>query len=398
MRLLIIDNDADFRRRFSGFIASGCSDIAITVGDEEAMDAAALQGADHIICDENVSENVISEVLGSGIRCTFLLGNDENISGNESSPDNIKKYMFSAAAAIADTAVKADGVYKFQSAVNIINSIPEIRDQAAFLGLMPDLRSSMSVMCVSGMTGGCGRTSFALALARMLRQKTGEGVLMIGMSQMTDIYNYFTDTGISGSADINLLLLNYASGSRVNASAYLISDDYGVSCIRPPRDGMSDLTSLTAEELAGFISYIRAWNIFGAVIFDMDGRFDERSRYLYKNADIIYALHDDRRCPFGVEEIWREWLAHETKEESSDGAGTGLGAERICRILNFDMSGGAVNRIFFDEESLKTEKIYDFCLPADPDSFFVKNGRADISMSGAFAAAVGHVYKELKKQ
>lgn len=380
--MLIIDNDADFRRRFSQFIASGCSDIAITVGGEENADAALFQGADHVIFDEKVSESVISEVLKSGVRCTMMRGSEEK----EAAADFMAAVT---AAAGPDVEVKADSVFKFQSVVNIIRSIPEMRDSAAFFGLMPEMRGSMSVICVSGMTGGCGRTSFSLALARMIRQKTGEGVLVIGVSQMTDMYNYFTDTGISGSADMNLLLLNYASGSRVNASAYLLSDDYGVSCIRPPHDGMSDFTSLTAEELAGFISYIRAWNIFGAVIFDMDGRFDERSGCLYENADIVYTIHDDRRCPFGAEDIWRDWLRRESG---------GHGAEKICSVLNYDLSGGAVNRIFFDEDSMRSEKMYDFCLPADPDSFFLKNGKADISMSGAFAAAMENIYREMKRQ
>ena len=56
-----------------------------------------------------------------------------------------------------------------------------------------------------------------------------------------------------------------------------------------------------------------------------------------------------------------------------------------------------MNRIFFDEESLRSEKIYDYCLPADPDSFFINNGRADISMSGAYAAAVDSVCRGMAR-
>ena len=372
LRLLIIDNDADFRRRFSGYIASACSDIAITVGGEEAAKDAVMQGADHIICYEDVSAEALSAVISSGVRCTVL---------RESEEQGAQKHH-----KINENTPRSDNVLKFQRADSILRSIPELYELAALSGSFDDARSGMSVICVSGMTGGSGRTSFSLALARLLRQKSGEGVLVIGTAQMTDIYNYFTDAGAPQSADINLLLLNYASGARADPSVYLINDEYGVSCIRPSADGMSDLSSMTADELSGFIEYVRGWNIFGTVIFDMDGRFDERSRCLYAGADVIYALHDDRRCPFGSEEIWREWLDREAGADN-----------KIRRILNYDMSGGAVNRIFFDEESLRSEKIYDHCLPADPDSFFINNGRADISMSGAYAAAVDSVCRGMAR-
>ncbi len=375
MRLLIIDNDADFRRRFSGYIASGCSDVSITVGGEEAARSEVMQGADHIICDENISAQALTDVIASGVRCTLLCSSRE-LAGE-------RHYTTSS-----ESLLKNDNVFKFQSAADIIRSVPELYEQAAVSGYFNDTGRGMSVICVSGMTGGCGRTSFSLALARLIRQKSGEGVLVTGTAQMTDLYDYFNDIAAPGSADMDLLLLNYASGARTDPAAYLINDEYGVSCIRPAADGISDLSSMTAEELAGFIAYIRSWNIFGTVIFDMDGRFDERSKCIYESADVIYTLHDDRRCPFGTEEIWREWLAREAGADAD---------KRICSILNYDMSGGAVDRIFYDEGSLRSERLYSYCLPADPDSFFMKDGRADVSMSGAYAAAVDSVRRGMAR-
>lgn len=376
---MIIDNDVDFRRRFSGYIASGCGGIAITVGGEEAAEDTVMQGADHIICDENISAEALTAVTGSGVRCTLLRG------GTPDAGRTIEKSAGNAAEQ------EHHEVFKFQSAADIIRAIPELYEQAAVSGFMSDARGGMSVICVTGMTGGCGRTSFSMTLARLLRQKKGENVLVIGTAQMTDLYNYFSDkASSSGGADMDLLLLNYASGVRVDPSAYLISDEYGVSCVRSSPDGASDFLSMTAEELAGFISYIRGWNIFGAVIFDMDGRFDERSRCLYESADAIYAIHDDRRCPFGAEDIWRDRLAREAGTEGDT-------SKNINYILNYDMSGGAVNRIFYDEESLRSEKLYDSCLPADPDSFFIKDGRADVSMSGPYAAAVDGICRRMAR-
>ena len=374
--MLIIDNDADFRRRFSGYIASGCSDVSITVGGEESVRNEMMQGMDHIICDEGISAQSLAAVTSSGIRCTVLRSSEDECDQHHYEPDD------------QEAALKNDNVFKFRSAADIIRSIPELYEQAAVSGFINDAGSVMSVVCVSGMTGGCGRTSFSIALSRLIRQKTGEGVLVISMGQMSDIYNYFKDTAAPDSADMNLLLLNYASGSSTDPAAYLINDEYGISYIRPSVDGISDLSSMTSAELSGFLSYIRSWNIFGTVIFDMDGRFDERSSCLYESADIIYALHDDRRCPFGAEEIWREWLARE--------AGVN-GQNRIYYILNYDMSGGAVNRIFYDEGSLRSEKIYTYCLPADPESFYIKDGRADVSMSGAYAAAVDSVRRGMAR-
>jgi hypothetical protein len=361
MRLLILDNDKDFRRRFSGYIAGGCSDISITVGgDDDSLDMM-LQGIDHVIYDESVSDSAMSCIKGSGVRSTMLTGDEE-----------VKKTMIS------------DGmncVFKYQSAYGIVRGIPDICEQLTLSGGITDLKEDMSVICVSGFSGGCGRTSFSLALARMIRQKTGEGVLVINTSPMSDLYNYFSDINYAKGADMNLLLLNFASGSRVNSSAYMMNDSYGVSCIRPPADYMSDFSSLTADEISGFTEYIREWNVFSTVIFDMDGSIDERSLRLCEQADSLFIIHDDRRHPSGVEDIWLEKIM-----SAND-------PDKVYRILNYDISGGAVDRIFFDEESLRTETLYDYCLPADPDSFFMREGCADISMSGAFAAAVGAVYK-----
>lgn len=355
MRLLIIDYDADFRRRLSAYIAARCSDISITVCSVDALDSSVLQSADHVICDERSADEITDLIYDIG-RSVTILAWDEDVHAKKAPASAVR-------------------VFKFQSAYGLVSSIPCISERMS-ISRRPDAGGAMRVIAVSGMTGGCGRTTFSLTLARMLRQKTGEGVLVISAEQMSDIYDYFTDEAKNSKADLNLLLLSYASGAQTDASRYIINDSCGVSCFRPPADRLSDLAYLTAAELAGFISYIEKWNIFGTVIFDCGCGFEGRYVSIYENADIVFMMHDDRRHPFGTEEAWRSRL-----EEL-------VGGCTLKRILNFDISGGYVDRIFLEDDSLRARKVYDQCLPADPDSFFIKNGRADISMSGAYASAV----------
>lgn len=364
MRLMIVDNDGDFRRRFSGYIASGCRDVSITAGGEEDGMEQLFPSQDLILCDEKVSLPFREALLASGTRCRWLMRAQDEGGMFQGDPS---------------------GIYKYQSACEILRSIPELYEQAAVAGLFARQPKQSLLIGVSGFSGGCGRTSFAVTLGRLLRQRTGQGVLLLSMKPVSDLYDYFPQDTRS-AADMNLLLLNYASATRVNAGAFLISDAFGVSVIRPPAHLVSDAASLSAAELQGFLSYVGQWNQFQTIIIDMEELLDEAHRSIYEKADHIFVIHDDRRHPAGVEEEWFQKVR--------DAAGE----TPVRRILNYDDSGAVAERIFFDEESLRPEKLWDSFLPVDPDSFFLKDGRNEISMSGAFSAAVSAICKGLMQE
>lgn len=364
MRLMIVDNDGDFRRRFSGYIASGCSNVSITACDEGDGVGLLAQPYDLILCDDGVSPRFRQALLASEKNCRWLSRSQEESAGGRDS---------------------CTGIYKYQSAGGILRSIPELWEKSVMTGLFADSGERHTLIAVSGFSGGCGRTAFAVALGRLVRQKTGQGVLILSMKPVSDLYDYFPADS-RPSADINLLLLNYASGTSVNSGAFVITDSYGVSVIRPPSQQGSDLPFLSAAELQGFLSYIREWNCFQTVILDMEELLNEAHCSVYEKADHIFLLHDDRRFRSGAEEAWVAKVC------------AAAGKTPVRRILNFDPGGDFEERIFFDEESLNQDKPWDFVLPVDPDSFYAQEGRIEISLSGAFCAGVSTICKGMMRE
>ena len=365
IRLLIIDEDVDFRRRFSGCLAAGCRDISITAAGGEGLEDLISQGADYIIFDEMISESLKDSIMNSGISGTELCweeGRDRKVFSSEDS--------------------QVTGVYKFQEVTGIIKAISPVYDLAAGWSLLSEASDRVRTYGIAGFTGGCGRTSLAVSMARLIRQKTGQGVVIVSTAPESDLYNYFPPPEGDAGADINLLLLNYISGQRVKSSSFIINDQYNVSTLRPSAGRASDLAGLGAEEFKGFIEYIKEWNIFGTVIIDMDNAPGERNSGIFDICDEIFVIHDDRRHPEGAEIKWLERNFGNMDEK------------RIHRILNYDVSGELFNAIFCVEEESGALS-YEGRLSADPDSFFIKDGICDISMSGQFAAGVDTVCRRL---
>lgn len=391
MRVLMIDDDNDFRKRFSGYIAACCRDVSITACGEDSEYETMLQSADIIIADDSVSEKARSIISDSDCDIVFLT--DTNLLQNAESHDLHGSNDYSAdytdmdkygilAKDIKHKRIRY--VFKYQSAAMIIKSIPslwELRTETQEAAVSGE---KLTIACVTGFSGGSGKTSFSLIAARLVKEKTHKGVLLIGTDCISDISDYFYGSSTESSSDMNLLLLNYASSISAEISDFLITDRYGVSCIRNPSDGISDFSSLSADDTEGFLKYINSWNLFGTVIFDMDHSSNERNRSILKNADVIFVMCDSRRPIFNEGSAEDKWM--KTLYDSG-------GKSKIIRINNFDISSDSLSGVSNYDEFFKNEEITEYRLPMEKKGIMKNDYHYDINMSGRFAAAAGDLIR-----
>ncbi len=351
INVLLMDNDQDFRKRFSAYVAAYCSHISLTLTDGTAggnLPEWLEKDPDLILVD---AESGLAEKLaaaGLGGRTVVLLPKEP---GGKSVDEQGVRYIF-----------------KYISASALISSIPEMAAGFGQVKICRKNADALMMAAVTGYYGGCGRTGFSIALAKMNRILRERTALVISTEKFPDIDDYFPNrTGFV--SDSNLLLLNHLSGLSPEPARFLLEDECGIFALAPPSDGPSDINDLTEEDMEGFLQRIRNWELFDSVIVDTGCGDHRLDRFIFNNADYVFVLHDRRRMPGRSERRWLDKL-YQSIERTP-----------VIHVHNF-------SRLFEG-----VEKTGSFELPDDPASFIRKNGYTEILPEGKYAEGINRILK-----
>lgn len=366
MNVLLIDSDSDFRRRFSASMAASLNDIVFTsVADISESDLTEGPGgavdADVILVDSE--SDAVEELKKAGLadRTVIFLRDDSGM-----------------------PSVRSDGVrcvYKYQRVSSIVSLVSELAD-ATFV--TPALRAAgrMEVLCVTGFSGGCGRTSFSVMLARLMHRMHDKSVVILPVEKLSDINDYFPHSGIK--SDINLMLLNFASGMKIAPQRFTGRDSCGVNAFIMPDRGGSDITDLSRADVGRLISMIAGWEMFDGLILDLSPQAGTAAGEFMRMSDRIFVLHDSRRSSRHSERLWQEHALADVET-------------RTVHVDNMVADGHGSGDIFIDEEREKDTAATRgmVSIPYDPDSFFSRDGAADISMVGEFSRFVAGIVERI---
>lgn len=362
MNVLLVDEDDDFRKRFGTYLADSLNGIMLTSVsslNESSGGIRNAEEADIILMDEE--SDGIEQLKKTGLAERIVLFG----SAEEKGP-----------------AVRSDGircVFKYQKASSIISSIAELSD-AAVAARSSGSKTGLEVICVTGFPGGCGRTAFSMMLARFLRRSMSRSSVILPVERYGNSNDFFHH--VEMKSDINLMLLNFASGFRLAPQRFIAEDEYGVSAFVMPETAC-DITDLSQDEPGRLLDTIRDWGFFDTVILDVTPQVDPVSRAFISLADRVFVLHDQRR---GIHQSERAWIEHLDSVCS-----TGL-----YHVMNMVSADGLNSGIFLEDEDRGAPDLDIICrIPYDPGSFYMKEGVADISMSGGFARAVGAVTERI---
>ena len=362
MNVLLVDEDDDFRKRFGAYLAENLNGIMLTSIsslEERQGGIHCAEEADVILMDADVTG--IDGLKKNGLAGRVVLLD----SGEEKGPS-----------------VRSDGircVFKYQKASSIISSVAELSDAAV---AVPAVRSEgkAEVICVTGFPGGCGRTSFVMMCARFLRRSKSRSSVILPVERYGNSNDYFHH--VEMKSDLNLMLLNFASGFRLAPQRFIVEDEYGVSAFVMPGTAC-DITDLSQDEAGRLLDTIAGWGFFDTIILDVDPQVDPVSRAFARLADRVFVLHDQRR---GVHQSEQAWLSH---------LDSVCGVE-LQHVMNMVSADGLNSGIFLEDEDHLALDLDVICrIPYDPGSFFMKEGAADISMSGGFARAVAAVVERI---
>ena len=119
----------------------------------------------------------------------------------------------------------------------------------------------------------------------------------------------------------------------------------------------------------------------------MGNYLNDTSSYLYETSDLIFSLtNQDEKSKLNAE-YWENLIYKYS------------GNKKFIRIENFVGKKNENLKIFLDDEGesdIPSNK-YFYQLPYDPDSFYMHEGRNDISLMGRYGAAVDKLMKEAVK-
>ena len=362
MNVLLIDRDEDYRARFGSFLAENLSGLILTSAEDlepVRNDPRKLENVRLILAEEDPE---ILEIL----KREDVLEKTVLLVSREESPD-----------------MKSDGirrVFKYQRASSIISSVVELADAAVTVPVS-EFRGKMRIIGVTGFPGGCGKTSFSMMYARLLRRSMGKSPVILPVGREGNLNDYFRQAKVK--SDLNLLLLNFTSGFRVTPQRFIAEDEYGVSAFVLPEQTSCDIADLSREEIPGLLEMIAEWGFFDTLILDISPQVEPAGRAFLRAADRVVVLHDYRRGIHRSEQIWLEELV------------SACGTELI-HVMNMVSSDRVTGEIFVEEKSDRMELSDVAChIPYDAGSFFFKEGAADLSMSGSFARSVASVAERM---
>ena len=367
MNVLYLDGDEEFRERFSSYIASEVEGLVITTGsgneDEKLLEAILEKepdGYDLILADESAKVPDRFKKLEYRSKTVVLTADDRR---NMSAGNDGVRFVF-----------------KYQRVSSLISSVPELAAAAASAVHMRT-ENGMEIVLVTGYGGGCGRTSFALMYARLLKRMAGRSALILSAERTSDINDYFRVS--KDRSDINLLLLNFSSGISVLPQRFIAMDDYGASAFVMPEDAVSDFGDLSPDMMLKFTEMIGEWKMFDTLIVDMNSQLSGVCAPVVKAADRVFIVHSALKKTHRSERAWSDLIAE-------------LCGGEVRHVLNFSSAAGESNEIFVDE-SAEQDNDYGFScvIPSDPESFFIREGCAEISMTGGFSQAVGSIVDEV---
>ena len=279
VRIMILDDDKDFKYRFIHYVVNACKNVSIYTLEE-----AEVLAMDNISLKNNLK------------KCTVLVA-DEILNKRLSHFYEKEQFIYicltqNNCTHITEMESKIQYIYKYQDASVILARIINICSIQNIEIKRNQSSEKLSIITVTGASGGVGKTALCLTFARLRRQLGRRNPLIIDMRSMSDHYVYFPQTEISEQEDLNFLLLDEERGTS-NPEKYILRDKYGVAEFIMPQEHRSDITELNREEMRKFLERIQEWCIFDLVIFEM-GNFlneDRKSTRLNSSHPVIsYAV------------------------------------------------------------------------------------------------------------
>ncbi len=370
VKLLFVGSDDDFRKRFIRYMINDCRNVSIfsmnvekfrTEVRSRRMDPSQF---DVILADEELLDG---ETVAADDICIIILTESE--CGEGSGEARYRR------------------IWRYQSASAILSGILGACSEYGISIRRSRSNGSFSIVTVTSASGGAGKTSLCLSLARIRRQYTRHNPLVIDMRSLSDHYRFFPEKEKRESVGINELLMDPERCAE-SPEQYIVRDRYGVAEFAASEEIKSDIISLDREGMACLLKMIENWGLFDMLVFEMDGRIDDASAFLYGESDCILSMTDERRNRDSeVADRWDNMISRYS------------GNGKIVRISNF--SGfDKQDEISFGDDSgseVSGEQRGVFRIPYDPDSFYRSDGHEEISLLGKYGASVSRLVKEAVK-
>ena len=231
-----------------------------------------------------------------------------------------------------------------------------------------------------------GKTSVSLMISRLLQQKKSRSVLIVSTSLLCSMRKYFPVESVQQQRTLNEYIYHLFAEERPERSltSYMIRDRFGVSSFYTERE-INELASLDDGEMARFVESLEASREYDIVIFDLDNSNDKVTGTIASKSDFLIVLSPPES---EGEDMTEYWISNIVKN-------SGGRHGEIVRITNMEGYGGGGILFYEEGEEYMGSRKEKMSIPYDPHSFYRAEGMKQISMTGAFAAAVDRIIEEV---
>lgn len=278
-------------------------------------------------------------------------------------------------------------IYKFVSATKLVVHINSMVSAHQEGGKIKTDDSHFFVISVTSSAGGAGKTSLSLMISRLLQQKKNRSVLIVSTSLICNVRKYFPMDSARQCRTLNEYIYHLFAQDRPEKSltSYMVHDRFGVSSFYTEQE-INELASLDAGEMERFMESLRDSFTYDIVVFDLDNSNDGVTGLIASKSDLLFVLSPPEND--GAETETDFWISNIVRNSGGEHG-------EIIRVTN--MEGYDGEEILFYEDKTEAERCRtgQLSIPYDPRSFYRAEGVRQISMTGAFAAAVDRIIEEV---
>ncbi len=376
----LIDDDDWFREMFSQYMMCSCRNVTMSSEDFESWkndfhtrDSMPEARYDLYIFGSADLNLIFQEcVMAVASKSVFLCEREEDI------------------LQLKEKLPASEPIFKYTSASKIVMHINFFLSEHQLGRNLLSEKSPFFVISITSCCGGAGKTSLSLTIARMIRQKKNRSALVVSVSMLYDLRRYFSMQSGKKYKTVNEYIYHLFAGDHPETSldSYLVKDKFGVFTFNMP-GGINELSLLSVTEMERFIDSLCFSEIFDVIILDLDNSNDEITGLIAEKSDLMFVLSSADRDGGELAEEWKEYILKNTSGEAD--------ADIIKVVINME-GYGQDELYFFDGDGGIQENRADgnlLHLPYDPHSFYFADGCRQISMTGAFAASVDGILKEV---
>ncbi|MEG2199330.1 MAG: hypothetical protein RRY25_03485, partial [Anaerovorax sp.] len=254
-------------------------------------------------------------------------------------------------------------------------------------------RKKTKIIGFYGASGGCGKTSLTIGVAKQLSRYENQKVLYLSLEEFESTQTYFTEHFQENGRNISHYLYYAFHREKESvasfAESFMGTDSYGVDFFKPC-GSHNELTTLNCEELYKFFNGLMKYGIYDYILLDFQSMARDETMYLMTCCEKMVLIQE---ASFLSKMKTEKFISYVCKEQEN------FSEENLIRVKNkvkpFDFEK-ETQEITVNTAAEEKEDPLFVSVAWDEDSFTKQGQGVHISVENTFGLGVQTIVAKIR--